>query len=131
MMSKSMQAICAMALLMPCAALADGVAADAVLDEPIEKIADTPSGCAVLDKDFPGMRAHPMYGYFKSMSLNQVAAMSKGQITPDMLAQAKSDLSVPAGTAAAAVSTTATVSTTAAVGATAAPVEATPVSIQP
>jgi hypothetical protein len=33
-----------------------------------------------------------MYPFFESMSLNQIAAMSKGQITPDMLAQAKTDL---------------------------------------
>ena len=33
-----------------------------------------------------------MYDFFKSMSLNQIAAMSKGQITPDMLAQAKIDI---------------------------------------
>ena len=62
------------------------------LDKPIETIADSTGGCAVLDKDFPGLRAHPMYAFFKSMTLNQIAAMSKGQITPDMLAQAKTDL---------------------------------------
>ncbi len=69
------------------------------LDEPIEQIADTTNGCAVLDKDFPGLRAHPMYGFFKRMSLNQIAAMSKGRITPDMLTQAQTDLSaLPAAT---------------------------------
>jgi hypothetical protein len=62
------------------------------LDTPIRQIASTDGGCAVLDKDFPGLRAHAMYPFFKSMSLNQIAAMSKGQITPDMLAQAKADL---------------------------------------
>ena len=62
-----------------------------VLDMPIEKIADAAGGCAILDKDFPGLRAHPMFPFFKAMTLNQIAAMSKGQITPDMLAQAKTD----------------------------------------
>jgi hypothetical protein len=62
------------------------------LDEPIRQIADTGGGCAVLDKDFPGLRQHSMYPFFKSLSLNQIAAMSKGQITADMLAQAKTDL---------------------------------------
>jgi hypothetical protein len=33
-----------------------------------------------------------MYGFFKSMSLNQIAALSRGKITPDMLAQARTDL---------------------------------------
>lgn len=62
------------------------------LDMPIETIADSTGGCAVLDKDFPGLRDHPMYPFFKAMTLNQIAAMSKGQITPDMLAQASTDL---------------------------------------
>ena len=66
--------------------------ANSVLDEPIRQIADTVGGCAVLDKDFPGLRQHSMYPFFKSMSLNQIAAMSKGQITSDMLAQAQTDL---------------------------------------
>ena len=62
------------------------------LDEPIRQIADTPAGCAVLDKDFPGLRQHSMYDFFKSMTLNQIAALSKGQITQEMLAQAQTDL---------------------------------------
>jgi hypothetical protein len=66
--------------------------ASPTLDTPIRQIASTDGGCAVLDKDFPGLRAHPMYPFFKSMSLNQIAAMSKGKITPGMLTQAKADL---------------------------------------
>jgi hypothetical protein len=62
------------------------------LDEPIRQIADTPAGCAVLDKDFPGLRQHAMYDFFKSMTLKQIAALSKGQITQEMLAQAQTDL---------------------------------------
>jgi len=62
------------------------------LDRPVEEIAATPSGCAVLDKDFPGMRQHPMYAYFKTMTLNQLAALSKGQITREMMARAQVDL---------------------------------------
>ncbi len=78
------------------------------LDVPIEKIADMSGGCAILDRDFPGLRAHPMYPFFKAMTLNQIAAMSKGQITPDMLAQASTDLAAidsaaPATAAAAAL----------------------------
>lgn len=66
---------------------------NSVLDVPIEEIAASVSGCAILDKDFPRLRSHPMYGFFKAMSLNQIAAMSRGKITPDMLAQARTDLS--------------------------------------
>jgi len=65
---------------------------DSMLDVPISKIADMDGGCAVLDKDFPGLRKHPMYQFFKNMTLHQIAAMSKGKITPDMLQQAQIDL---------------------------------------
>ena len=81
----------------------------AYLDLPIEQIAAAPNGCAILDKDFPGMREHPMYDYFKAMSLNQVAAMSKGKITPAMMAQARVDLeSLSVASAAAPLSASAT-----------------------
>jgi hypothetical protein len=79
----------------PAAAQTSDAAAPAAaspLDLPIETIADSTGGCAILDRDFPGLRDHPMYPFFKAMTLNQIAAMSKGQITPDMLAQAKTDL---------------------------------------
>jgi len=69
------------------------------LDMPIEQIAESTGGCAVLDRDFPGLREHPMFGSFKRMTLNQIAAMSGGKITPEMLAQAKSDLSALSSTA--------------------------------
>ena len=75
------------------------------LDEPIDRIAGTAHGCAILDKDFPGLRSHPMYGFFKNMSLHQIAAMSRGRITTDMLTQAQTDLTAqPAGTTAISVS---------------------------
>jgi len=38
------------------------------------------------------MRQHPMYAYFKTMTLNQLAALSKGQITREMMARAQVDL---------------------------------------
>ncbi len=63
------------------------------LNMPIEEIAASPGGCVILDKDFPGLRAHAMYQFFKTMTLHQIAAMSHGQITADMLAQAQADLS--------------------------------------
>ena len=66
--------------------------AKSALDVPIEAIAASVSGCAILDKDFPGLRNHAMYGFFKSMSLHQIAAMSKGRMTPEMMAQAETDL---------------------------------------
>jgi hypothetical protein len=59
---------------------------------PIEQIAGSSGGCAILDRDFPGLREHPMYEFFKSMTLNQVASLSHGEITPEMLARAEADL---------------------------------------
>ena len=66
---------------------------NSALDVPIDDIAASSGGRAVLDKDFPGMRTQSMYGAFKALSLHQVAAMSSGRITSDMLAQAQTDLS--------------------------------------
>jgi hypothetical protein len=63
------------------------------LDVPITDIAASLSGRAILDKDFPGLCTHAMYGFFKVMTLNQIAAMSHGEITAVMLAQARTDLS--------------------------------------
>ncbi len=75
--------------------------ASSALDVPIVDIAASARGRAILDKDFPGLCTHTMYGFFKSMSLNQIAAMSHGEITPSMLAQARTDLSaLPIATAA-------------------------------
>jgi hypothetical protein len=62
------------------------------LDVPIVDIAASLSGRAILDKDFPGLRTNSMYGFAKAMTLNQIAGMSHGRITSDMLAQARSDL---------------------------------------
>lgn len=73
-------------------AAADSMASNSALDQPIRKIAGTTDGCTVLDKDFPGLRAHPMYQFFQSMTLNQIAAMSHGRITQEMLARAQTDL---------------------------------------
>ena len=111
MSSRSMRLALLMAViaLVPAASLAQpGMVATAQsaapaqsnssLDVPIENIAASSSGRAVLDKDFPGLRTQTMYGAFKALSLNQIAAMSSGRITPDMLAQAQTDLSAPGPT---------------------------------
>ena len=74
------------------AALPATAPTQSALDRPIEIIAASPRGRAILDKDFPGLRNHAMYGFFKSMSLHQIAAMSKGRMTPEMMAQAETDL---------------------------------------
>ncbi len=63
------------------------------LDVPIAEIAASSGGCAILDKDFPGLRTHAMYDFAKTMTLHEIAALSHGRITPAMLARAQTDLS--------------------------------------
>ncbi len=62
------------------------------LDTPIEQLVADPKAKAVLDADLPGTTTHAMYDMFKSMSLNQVAPMSQGKITPERLAKVQADL---------------------------------------
>lgn len=74
-------------------AAAPAAAARLNLDTPIETIAADPAGKAVLTADLGGdVTQHPMYESFKSMSLNQVAPMSGGKISDDMLKKAATDL---------------------------------------
>lgn len=68
------------------------VPARLTLDTPIVTIAADPAGKAVLDADFPGLTAHPMYDSFKSMSLGALQPMAQGKITDAQLAKAKADL---------------------------------------
>lgn len=62
------------------------------IDTPIATIAADPAGRAVLDADFPGMTAHPMYDSFKGMTLIQLQPVANGQITDAQIAKARIDL---------------------------------------
>ncbi|WP_235364751.1 hypothetical protein [Sphingomonas sp. ERG5] len=62
------------------------------LDTPLEQIAADPSGKAVLDKDLPGLSAHPMWESFKGMSLKELQPMSNGKIPVERLTLVASDL---------------------------------------
>src|ERR1700722_4700232 len=62
------------------------------LDTPIEAIAASPAGAAVINKDIPGLLTDRSYEIFKGMSLRLVAALSHGQLTNQMLAQVDDDL---------------------------------------
>jgi len=59
------------------------------VDTPVETIAADPAGKAALDSVVPGMTSHPMYEQFKTMSLVQLAPMSQGRITDEVIAKAK------------------------------------------
>jgi len=68
-------------------------AAKFTLDTPIETLVADPAAKAVLDKDMGGdVTKHPAYAQFKSMSLNQVAPMSGGAVSDDMLKKIAADL---------------------------------------
>jgi hypothetical protein len=74
-------------------ATAPAAAGKFTLDTPIETIEADPKGKEVLTADL-GMDVaqHPAYESFKSMSLNQVAPMSGGKITDDVLKKVAADL---------------------------------------
>ncbi|RDE06940.1 hypothetical protein [Sphingomonas aracearum] len=76
----------------PAPTSASSAAAKVSLDTPIEAIVADPKAKAVLDKDFGGdLTQHPMYDSFKGMSLNQVAPMSGGKVTPELLRKLDAD----------------------------------------
>ena len=84
--------IAAPALAQAPAAAAPAAAALSVESTPIETIAANPAAKAVLDKDIPGLTTHEAYDQFKSMTLSQVAPMSQGALTDDMLKTVQADL---------------------------------------
>lgn len=62
------------------------------LDTPIEQIAATPAGEAILNRDMPGLLQHRSYPMFKSMSLRLVGRLSGGRMSDTDLAQTARDL---------------------------------------
>jgi hypothetical protein len=62
------------------------------LNSKIEDIVANPAGKAVLDKDIPGLTIDPSYYIFKRMSLNQIAPLSHGELTHEMLKSVSEDL---------------------------------------
>jgi hypothetical protein len=65
----------------PAAQPAAKAGAMSVETTPIEQIAATEQGKAILDKHLPGMTSHEAYGMFKAMTLSQVQPMSEGAIS--------------------------------------------------
>jgi len=62
------------------------------LDTPVDRIAATPNGKAILEKDVPGLMASKEYALFDDMSLSQIAIMSGGRLSKDKLSLVQSDL---------------------------------------
>jgi hypothetical protein len=66
------------------------------LETPLKIIAADPAAAAVVDKDVPGLLSDPHYPMIEGMGLRDIAALSGGELNPQMLAQAEADLrSVP------------------------------------
>ena len=67
-------------------------AARFTLSTPIEQIVADPAAKAALETAIPGLSAHPAYDMFKALSLKDLAPLSEGQITPELLAKAEAAL---------------------------------------
>ncbi len=59
---------------------------------PIADLAAKPETKAILDKDLPGLTAHPAFEQFKGMTLKALQPMSGGNLTDEQLAAVQADL---------------------------------------
>jgi hypothetical protein len=92
---KKMLAAGLVGLSLSLAALAaPALAADPVsVDKtPISDLAAKPETKAILDKDVPGLTAHPAFDQFKGMTLKDLQPMSQGQLTDAQIAAVQADL---------------------------------------
>ena len=61
-------------------------------ETPIADLAATPETKAILDKDLPGLTAHPAFDQFKGMTLKALQPMSGGVLTDEQLAAVQAGL---------------------------------------
>ena len=59
---------------------------------PIADLAAKPETKAILDKDLPGLTAHPAFDQFKGMTLKALQPMSGGVVTDEQLAAVQAGL---------------------------------------
>ena len=62
------------------------------LDTPVSRLCANPRAKAVLDTDLPGLTTRPEFPFFKSMSLNKLKKMSRGQMSDADLAKVQAGL---------------------------------------
>lgn len=55
------------------------------LDTPIATLVADPRAKAILDKVLPGLTTHPLYAFFKNMSLIELQPLAGGLITEERL----------------------------------------------
>lgn len=66
---------------------------DHSINVPIVDLMANPKTRMVVEANFPGIAAHPMYDAFKGLSLAQLARFAKGGITDRMLSKTDYELS--------------------------------------
>lgn len=62
------------------------------IDTPVGKLCVNPEAKAVVDRDLPGLTARPEYVFFRHMSLRQLQAASRGQMSEAELDKVSIDL---------------------------------------
>lgn len=67
-------------------------AARPTIESSIEALENDAATKAVLEKHLPGLAEHPAYSQFKGMTLRQVAPLSGGKITDEIIAAIDADL---------------------------------------
>lgn len=70
----------------------DAHAARPTIASSIKDLLANPETAAVVEKHLPGVSQHPALPQFQDMTLAQVAPMSGGRITPDVIAAIDTDL---------------------------------------
>ena len=62
------------------------------LNTPVSRLCANARAKAVLDADLPGLTTRPEFPFFKSMSLNTLKKMSRGQMSDADLAKVQAEL---------------------------------------
>lgn len=78
-----------LALAAGAALAAEAMTVDAT---PIADLAANPAAKTILDKDVPGLTAHPAFEQFKGMTLTALQPLSQGALTDEQIAAVKADL---------------------------------------
>jgi len=106
-MIKTFAAVAAAVAVLACAGGAFAQAAPAApqapaaarptIASPIKALLANPQTKPVLEKHLPGISAHPALPQFQDLTLAQVAPMSEGEVTDEIIARIDADLqAIPA-----------------------------------
>ena len=84
--------VATLGLMAAAPALAQAPAALSTETTPIETLVANPAAKAELEKNIPGITTHEAYDQFKAMTLTQVAPMSQGALTDEIIKKVQADL---------------------------------------